>query len=427
MNQALLLKLKKKLKKLSEKGIFDHAEIVLFGMNTPGDRIIQFLKSNGYCVSMVVDNNPANHGKYLLNIPVCSPERLRKPFIENLVVLISSRYYTEMCRQLEEMGYKESRHIFQLLKMSQGENISDGEDVWEENLGKMRTYLEYFKQLSQKYDKNTYFLLCPICANGDVYITASLMKTWKQENSISNHSVLIVIGNIGKKVAGIFDGNHIEAVSQENMEALTALSRFLGKKIPVTVVHPGQFYFSIFPYMEGFRQLNFMDFMAGGVLNIKKPYLFSKEKNSAIKKNFTRKEIILAPYANSVPDFPLCFWESLAKKLQEMGYIVYTNGDGELEPAIKGTNIIFLPIDEMRFALNQCAAFISIRNGLCDLVAGSMCKKVILYPDKATRFSNIREYYGLKNMGLLKYGIELIYNEQEERNLLQKILAYVKE
>lgn len=425
MNRALLQKLKENLNTLLEKGIFDHSEIVLFGMNTPGDKIIQFLEAKGYQVSMIVDNNPANYGKRLFNIPVYNPEKLQKPLIENLVVLISSRYYVEMCKQLESMGYQENKHIFQVLTMNQEKIVSDSENIWKENLNKMRKYLEIFKYLSQKYKKNTYFLLCPVCANGDVYITAALMNIWKKQHNISNHSVLVVIGTIGKKIASMFDKNYIEVISQEDMEALTILSRFLGKEAFITVVHPSQFYFSIFPSMEGFRQLNFMNFMASGVLNIKKPYVFSVKRNKKTKISFTGREIILAPYANSVPDFPLHFWEMLTKNLQEKGYFVYTNGDGELEPAIKGTQAIFLPIDEMCSVLEQCAAFIAIRNGLCDLVAEADCKKIILYPDKATRFSTIRDYYGLKNMELLKNGIEMVYKEQKEKELLQEILSYI--
>ncbi len=323
------------------------------------------------------------------------------------------------------MGYEENKHIFQVLIMNQEKIISDNENIWKENVDKMRKYLEIFKYLSQKYKENTYFLLCPVCANGDVYITAALMNIWKKQHNISNHNVLVVVGTIGKKIASMFDKNYIEVISQEDMEALTVLSRFLGKKAFTTVVHPASFYFSIFPYMEGFRQLNFMNFMASGVLNIKQPYLLSVKRNKKTKLILTGNEIILAPYANSVPDFPLHFWEILTEKLCKKGYIVYTNGDGELELAIKGTNTIFLPIDEMYSVLEQCAAFISIRNGLCDLVAEANCKKVILYPDKATRFSTVQDYYGLKNMGLLKNGIEMVYKEQEEKELLQEILSYI--
>ena len=171
--------------------------------------------------------------------------------------------------------------------------------------------------------------------------------------------------------------------------------------------------------------MNFMDFMAGGVLNLKKPYLFSNEIKRNHEMHFSGKEVILAPYANSIPDFSMHFWERLAMLLQEKGYLVYTNGDGEMEPPVKGTKSIFLPIDEMSSALEESAAFIAIRNGLCDLLSGAGCKKVILYPEKAVRFGWIHEYYGLKEMGLLKDGVELIYREEEEGELLGKIMDYI--
>ena len=96
-----------------------------------------------------------------------------------------------------------------------------------------------------------------------------------------------------------------------------------------------------------------------------------------------------------------------------------------MEQAVKGTGSIFLPIDEMSPVLEESAAFIAIRNGLCDLLAGAGCKKVILYPEKAVRFGWIHEYYGLKGMGLLKDGMELVYRETEEEKVLSNIMDYI--
>lgn len=124
------------LDKLIETGCFENKKIVLFGLNTSSYVTKKYLESKGYTIYAYVDNNdkkvlesnemlvdvlprhiPITAYNELCKIMVkaYAPAELLSQYMEDVVILIASKYYPSMCQQLEQMGYVENIHIFKTL------------------------------------------------------------------------------------------------------------------------------------------------------------------------------------------------------------------------------------------------------------------------------------------------------------------------
>lgn len=451
MNQNLLEHIKGTIEKLESERRLENARIFLFGMNTPGDRIIQYLASLGYSVECILDNNPKNQGQTLLGVKVCPPHVLQGEDPDNIRILIASRYYREMRAQLEEMGYREDSNIIKLIEFESGINVSDSEEVFEQAAGRLRQCAEVYKQVTDGYDESTHFLLCPIRANGDMYIAASLMQSIRIKEGIEN-LYLITVGGIGRKIAAMFGEDKVIAVSQEQMDALVHIAGVMGKALTgMHVFYPKAFSYGIFANMECYKGLNYMDLTAGGMLGLDMQTLKRTKARQAAEDDdaanssrhtgsresdkrqgrpcaglgyvrLNAEDILLAPYANSLPCFNQEFWERLVQALKAEGYNVYTNSDGGMEPVIAGTKPLFLPIQDMASELGRCAGFIAIRNGLCDVVSEAECRKIILYPDKGMGFGSVLDFYGLNTMGMCRDAVEIVYSEKRENEIIEGII-----
>lgn len=117
-------------KKLEDK------RIVLFGLNTSSYAAREYLEKKGFRVCAYIDNDRKKVDELndIINeiLPVhmqsmayefakkefiraYNPENLLKEFCDDYVILIASKYYSQMCEQLENMGYKEGKHIYQIV------------------------------------------------------------------------------------------------------------------------------------------------------------------------------------------------------------------------------------------------------------------------------------------------------------------------
>ncbi|MBE5926113.1 MAG: hypothetical protein E7270_04035 [Lachnospiraceae bacterium] len=425
MNNTLIFKLRENLNYLIDEGTLEKKFIVLFGMNTPGDEVINYLARKNYRVEAVVDNNPLNKGKKLAGVKVGKPEEVLGRFRNDAVILICSRYFLEMKKQLEEMGYEGKSQIYQVLDMGTGSGYTVEEKYFEGKTEKIHKAFGTYKNLEDIYGKNVHLILAPVKANGDVYIISSMLKD--KENT-----KLAVIGGACKKIAQMFNLENVITITQEEMEDLVRLSGFLGKEISgIEVVQPYYMYTNIFGKMEGYKNLNFMDFFYYGYMKrgeeimVKEPMDFHSEseiesiaKNLGIIKN---KTYILAPYANSLPQVEWDFWTKLAKELKDRGFKVFTNSASDEEAEIKGTEKIFFDIRDTVKILEYAGGFIAMRNGLCEVASSSKCKQIIIYPDKAGGFAGIIDVYGIKSMGLSDTVIEI----KDSEELLDKVLEVV--
>lgn len=137
-----------------------------------------------------------------------------------------------------------------------------------------------------------------------------------------------------------------------------------------------------------------------------------------------KRSVLLSPYAVTLSDMPNTFWEELAERLKAKGYAVYTNIGSEEEKAIDGTYPVFFPLDMAPQLVSWMGGFVGIRSGLCDIISGADARKVILY-DKSNFFFNASafDYFSLNKMGLSRDAVEIQYDNQNLRNVLEQVLS----
>ena len=113
---------------LIEEKKLEDKRIVLFGLNTSSYAAREYLEKKGFRVCAYIDNDRKKVDELndIINeiLPVhmqsmayefakkefiraYNPENLLKEFCDDYVILIASKYYSKMCEQLENMGYKE--------------------------------------------------------------------------------------------------------------------------------------------------------------------------------------------------------------------------------------------------------------------------------------------------------------------------------
>ncbi|NRT73707.1 hypothetical protein [Clostridium beijerinckii] len=429
MNKEMIIGLKNKLNIMIREGIFKGKFVVLFGANTPGDEVINYLSQNNIEVDAIIDNNPINCGKKLVGVSISLPNNLLSEYKENLLVLICSRYYSEMKVQLEEMGYLLNKHIFKILDMNEDVEYSLEKNIFDKSIESILDGLSIYENIRSKYGEDVFVFLNPVKANGDVYITSMYLRHYVKKNNIKKY-ILLVIGRACYNVAKLFGISNIDMINQNEMELLVKLHRFLkNSEAKIKVIQPYIMYTNILNNMDGYKKLNFNDFFKYSLfklgdnmekelpVNLNDEHRIEKilRENSIIK----GKSIIISPYANSLPQISWEFWCKLADKLNQYGYRLFTNTSGESEPIIPYTEPIFFEFCDAISIAEYAGIFIGIRSGLCEILSSARCKKIILYPDKACGFSKVIDVYGIKNMGLSNDVIEIEASDNIESLLVQ--------
>lgn len=429
MNNSLIEILRNNLDSLIETGKLQGKYIVLFGMNTPGDEVINYLSRKGISVSSIIDNNVLNKGKKLAGVYVYRPDEILGKYREDAVVLICSRYFSEMKKQLQGMGYDGETQIFKVLEMNSGNRYTTDLKVFEEEKHKLYSAAVFYNELKDRYGEDVELLVSPVKANGDVYIISTMIKSYMAQCKDRNIK-FAVVGGVCRRIAKMFGIEEVIQITQEEMEKLVFLSRFLGRdKIKIEIIQPYYVYTSICSRIEGYKGLNFMDFFRYGYMNkaevmnsIISDYQGELADNENTYGLVKGKTFILAPYANSLPQIEWKMWEKIVEILKDKGYKVFTNSASDDEAAIQGTEKIFFPIEDTVRVLNYAGGFMAMRNGLCEVASLSDCRQIIIYPDKAAGYGKVKDAYGIKAMGLNDKVIEF----EDSDNLLSEICECVE-
>lgn len=136
-----------------------------------------------------------------------------------------------------------------------------------------------------------------------------------------------------------------------------------------------------------------------------------KKIDSELEENFKKqgmvrgRTVILSPYAYCVRCLSPLFWRMIGKDLQNKGYTVVVMLDKNKEKNDFGFPDVFFKYIDSQAALEYAGHFIGLRSGFCDIIAGSACNKIILYPTVPKKFDGSvhradLEYSSLKKMEL---------------------------
>ena len=363
--------------RLKSAGIFEGKTIFLFGHCNATEELAELFWAEGYAVEAILDNSAAKRGMSCHNIPVVAPSRIlgRK----NMVICIVSRAYASMKAQLKHMGY--SGNIYKLVDYDSFSEYSLSGETWcrmGERLQRGKVCLERMKR---KY-KGMFRVYCPFPALGDVTLVMSYLPYFLQKKKVSRY-VVFVVGNACVDVAKMFGAEAVEVLTQREMDEQVQAVIYERDSYSFIAHHDRPYVVNLWKILFA-RKISFEELYKIGVFGLAgdfKPYFPGRlavyEKIEEIPAG---NAVILSPYAKSVTNLPGKCWDSIVVYFSKKGYRIYTNVAGD-EKELPGTFPLEARLNELQSVVEQAGIFIGLRSGLCDVLRGADCRKIVLYPD----------------------------------------------
>lgn len=409
------------LESLYNNGVFWDRHIIIFGSNEPAERMSDWLMAHGICIEAMIDNNKKKHGTYYNGIIVDSPRNVLGNFREDTIILIASKYYNEMLQQLETMGYTEEKNIYQVVNMSNWSTYSLTEKTFLDKEAEILKGWEIYKKIRKKHGERARIFVCPFPALGDVYLTGRYLETYCERENISSY-VITVAGKACLDVLSLFGIRDVELLSKKESDYLVQSLVFCGlKECNAEIFHQR------FPYTVGigalgnYKGICFNDhfkYTMFGMSEKENGKVPGKSADSSYIDRFFKENglikgrtVIMSPYANTSAKLPSGFWEKTAEEYKNKGYTVCTNSSGKEEPAIKGTKVVFFPIQEAIQIVEAAGIFTGLRSGFCDIISSAKAKKIIIYPDRVYQGGNFIGFHSLKNMELCEDAEERVVKD----------------
>lgn len=414
---------------------FNKKYIVVFGANLTTEFIFRSLSLRNIYVDTVIDNDISKQGGFIFGVKICSPEIVLKEYRSNAVILIASKYYNEMVKQLENMFYEREKHIIKITDMPEVTSKTNIEQKsFEDNIESVKKGGDVYIEIINKYGIDVKIFIMPLTGTGDMYLAGTYLKEYIQKNNIKNY-VVTVIKDSCKNLCEWFNIDKVEKLEVGESDDLVKLSIFLGKNnINNSILHYQYFkiYTGILNNCERnlYNKVNFLDMFKYCTFNRNYDQCIPRGKidNFYVKKLFEDeklkkgKTVILSPYAQTFFRLPNEFWGKLAKKLIENGYIVCTNSAGKSEPIIEGTKSIFFPLKEAYNVIEYAGYFVGLRSGFCDIVSETKSQKVILYQESLI-FPNAFEFFSFKDISNDKKITEIKYTYNDDDKIINQVLC----
>ena len=147
--------------------------------------MVDLLESKRLKVAAILDNSEAKQGQKYKNVVVVYPSHINAYAGEDLdkgsIVLITSRFYAAMLKQLRELGYKGP--IRKLIDYNTFAEYSLSEDTVARMTAREKHGEELLDELISRYPGyfKTFF---PFNALGDVYFAMSYWETFSKKRGI---------------------------------------------------------------------------------------------------------------------------------------------------------------------------------------------------------------------------------------------------
>lgn len=134
------------------------------------------------------------------------------------------------------------------------------------------------------------------------------------------------------------------------------------------------------------------------------------------------KSVVLSPYAFSVEKIDITFWEDLAQRLSEKGFVCFTNTYKPGEKPVGSTKSISFSLMETAAFTQYCGNMIALRSGLCDLTQYTACKMAVIYPDRDV--GGTRTFFGLKDHEGASEIREFSYDQAQYEEIIAEIFSF---
>ncbi|MGO9496667.1 MAG: hypothetical protein ACLQA5_08170 [Solirubrobacteraceae bacterium] len=364
---------------LQRSGRLQDARLYAFGHTAATEQMRRRLGRYDITLAGVLDNNPAKQGGSLHGVPVIPPSAIADAGVPS-VVLIASRFHSEMRQQLLNLKYS-------------GEIIRVGAFSIEADTGSGRDRDRGARLLDQLRIANPdrHLVVCPFGALGDVYWALAYLPAFAAHRRRLPPVVVVVVGAGCRQIARLFGHDDVYSLTQVEMDDLVGAVADAGAQ-GVTIAHHDR------PYGDGApvraldeRFVAFTDMYRDLVYKLP-----ARSRPQAPSRDLARQAgptggswatqipagrgVLVAPYAKSVVPVPWSFWEHTAQRHLSHGDVVATLVHGDEGP-VPGTLALEIPIPELLDAVEHAGTFIGLRSGLCDVVHTARARKVHVFPD----------------------------------------------
>lgn len=441
MDRDLLQELHQRIDRYEEEGLLSERFVVIFGSNEPAEKIMEYLEKKGIQTGGLVDNNPQKDGVKLKGVTVTLPEKLLFPKKDDIVILIASRYYPEMVVQLERMGYQEGTEILKVVEYNAYHTVSLTEEEFEKRIKIVEQGEQIYRRVCRKFPTVDKLFVCPLGKLGDVYISMSFIRQYMQFQKINSFAIA-VIGKTCSKIAYLFGfENNTFVLEKQEMELLLQYAVFTEMIEGKTLIMHHRFpYICKVGEIGNYKGICFIDHYRYSVFQLEEgslPEIPTIHRNDEQSREYVRRlfeenglreghTVILLPYANTASMLEEKFWELLADRLKEKGYIVCTNSGGKEEPAVAGTKELFFDLKYGLEVVEKAGIVIGLRSGLCDVISTAKAKKVILYPDRIYGPDTFMNFYSLNKNDLCSDADEiLVKDDMMFSEIVERILEKI--
>lgn len=234
-------------------------------------------------------------------------------------------------------------------------------------------------------DIKDYWLLEPVGGLGEAFVSASLMKTYKEKfggkvlfitNSKSKYDLLKTFEDIDRLL-----------LLSPNTDPLTLQNLIKNNKVIDINIYKEDSYLAT-DMVDRTKHCLGLE----GDIEITKPKI-SEEDEKATKEIFDKlglkegKTVFLSPWAHSCNYKVLSeeFWSNLADEFIKKGYEVVFNVSQDCYTNYKR---IYMPINQVIPFANLCSQVISFRSGLVDVIAGTTeTKLTVIYAGDCHQFA----------------------------------------
>ncbi len=358
---------------------FSKKRIFIFGHCEASLTLIDMLLADSFEVTAILDNNRDKYGTCYRDIPVTEPRKVMEICTKETIVLIVTRFYETMSRQLRKMGFTGS--ICKLVDYNTYAEYSFSDDTLKrkrERLKKGQSLLESFRR---EYP-GKFMIFCPFNALGDVYFCVSYLPFFLLRRNIEDY-MIFVPSNGCRKVAELFEIETVKVVEQSELDSMIQAVIFEEDDNSFIAHQDRPYVINLHKALKVKRIPLEMIYRCGvfGLSPETEPVVPNNWKTWGRLESIKRgKAVVLSPYAKSVISLPYRIWEDIINAYIERGFQLFTNVSGEEKP-LPGTEPLMADLAEMKSILEYAGTFIGIRSGLCDVIRTVDCRKIAFYPD----------------------------------------------
>lgn len=359
-------------------------KIFLFGHCNATLELIDLLENRGIKATAILDNSVAKQEQKYKGAVVVCPAKINELAGDNpkddSIVLITSRFYASMLKQLRELGYEGP--VRKLIDYNTYAEYSLSEDTIARMTSREKHGEELLISLSDKY-QGYFKTFCPFNALGDIYFMMSYWGAFAKSRNIG-YAVFCVSNSVLADVIHMFGDYHVEVYEQKELDAMIQAALYIHDKNSF-IAHQDRPYVVNLSKALYIKKIPLEQIYCCGVYGLSKDTLAAKPNaNRQIYKDIENipegKTVIFSPYAKSVTALKPEVWEDAINYYTKAGYKCYTNIVGDERP-LAGTEGISPSLLEMKSVIERAGTFVGIRSGLCDVIREAKAKKIALYPD----------------------------------------------